>query len=173
MDQHAAHERILYEKLRKQYYETEGDVKGEKISYLLAVPLPVDLNTQEKLRLVNHIVELSELGFVIEEFGENTYLLRGVPAWFQSLGCDEGIFIEILDMLLEDDKANRGMNLEKLFMAACKKAVKAGYFLTNSDIGYLLTELDKAEHGFTCPHGRPTIIRISLSEIKRKFIRTN
>ncbi|MCI8336289.1 MAG: DNA mismatch repair endonuclease MutL [Peptococcaceae bacterium] len=173
MDQHAAHERILYEKLRKQYYETEGDVKGEKISYLLAVPLPVDLNTQEKLRLVNHIVELSELGFVIEEFGENTYLLRGVPAWFQSLGCDEGIFIEILDMLLEDDKANPGMNLEKLFMAACKKAVKAGYFLTNSDIGYLLTELDKAEHGFTCPHGRPTIIRISLSEIKRKFIRTN
>lgn len=173
IDQHAAHERILYEKLRKQYYETEGDVKGEKISYLLAVPLTVDLNQQEKLRLVNHIIELNQLGFVIEEFGETTYLLRGVPAWFQNLGCDEGIFIEILGMLLEDDKANPGMNLEKLFMAACKKAVKAGYFLTNSDIAYLLTELDKAEHGFTCPHGRPTIIRISLSEIKRKFIRTN
>ncbi len=173
MDQHAAHERILYEKLRKEYYETAGDVKGEKISYLLAVPLTIDLNQQEKLRLVNHIVELSELGFLIEEFGETTYLLRGVPAWFQNLGCDEGVFIEILGMLLEDDKANPGMNLEKLFMAACKKAVKAGYFLTNSDIAYLLTELDKTEHGFTCPHGRPTIIRISLSEIKRKFIRTN
>lgn len=173
MDQHAAHERILYEKLRKQYYETEGDVKGENIAYLLAVPLTIDLNQQEKLRLINHIVELNQLGFVIEEFGEQTYLLRGVPVWFQNLGCDEGIFIEILGMLLEDDKANPGMNLEKLFMAACKKAVKAGYFLTNSDISYLFTELDKTEHAFTCPHGRPTIIRISLSEIKRKFIRTN
>ncbi len=164
IDQHAAHERILYEKLKKR-------VLAENVkSHMLAMPLTLNLTQREKLCLVDMILDLHKLGFIVEEFGNNTVLLRGVPDWVQNSAADD-LLLSLIEDMLETGQTNPYLREEELFMNACKKAVKANMRLQESDIINLLAELDHCQNPLTCPHGRPLIIKITLSEIRRRFLR--
>ena len=165
IDQHAAHERILYEKLKKQVLSQNIE------SHILAVPLTLNLTQREKLCLVDMILDLHKLGFIVEEFGNNTVLLRGVPDWIQSSAADD-LLLSLIEDMLETGQTNPYLREEELFMNACKKAVKANMRLQESDITNLLAGLDQCQNPLTCPHGRPLIIKITLSEIRRRFLRS-
>jgi DNA mismatch repair protein MutL len=111
------------------------------------------------------------LGFVIEEFGGKEYCIRAVPANLFGLGEQE-LFIELLDSVIEDGiMADMDMITDKIASMACKAAVKANQNLSRLEIEHLLEELMKCENPYTCPHGRPTMISMTKTEIEKKFKR--
>lgn len=166
IDQHAAHERIRYEKIKGNFLEQPST------TFFLSVPIILELTHQQSFWLIDNIVELANLGFVIEHFGNDTFLLRGVPKWNA-----EGNSHELLLSILEKIGSGQGFSLDKivdreLFTLACKSSVKANQILTESDINYLLQQLDLAENPYSCPHGRPVMIKLTLNELQKRFLRT-
>ena len=165
IDQHAAHERLLYEQIKQAYYSKE------KQSQLLLIPVLVELTTKE-MNIVNSNFEMFEnSGFIIEEFGDNAIKISGVP----NIGYDidyKDMFKDIIDELLG---ANKTENSEKEFRflatLACKAAVKGKMKLDEQEQIALIEEMVKLENPFTCPHGRPTAYEISKYEIERRFLR--
>ena len=160
IDQHAAHERVLYEKILSQAQESGGE------SRMLALPQTIQLTVGEHILLTENIIDLSEAGFVLEHFGENTYIIRGVPLWYAGQDT-EGLLRDLLAAGTESSKLRR----EEIFMAACKQAVKANRYLTAADISNLLSSLDKCDNASTCPHGRPIAIKLTFAEIRKRFLR--
>ncbi len=135
--------------------------------------MEIDLNHKQFHWVIENILVLNQMGFVLEEFGENVFILREAPVWIKDI--DEVTFLkEFADGWLDSEKElSIDTVLERKIMSkACKKAVKANQHLTNADILYLFKELDRAEDGFTCPHGRPISIKFSINEIRRMFLRT-
>jgi DNA mismatch repair protein MutL len=167
IDQHAAHERIRYEKIKKMFLEQPS------ASAMLAVPITIEFSPRQTIWLINHIIELRELGFVLEHFGDHTFLLRGTPVWHIE-GNSQELLFDILEKLGSDFsvRLKELINEEKLFSLACKSAVKGNNFITSSDISFLLQQLDLIDNPYTCPHGRPTMILLTHEEIKRRFLRT-
>ncbi len=164
IDQHAAAERILYEKIAAASIEHLGDSSG------LAVPISLDLSYQEAMQLTDLILGLREQGFIIEHFGENTFVIRGVPIWYD--GDDPEQLLRLFLSELAEAPANIArMRKDELFMAACKQAIKANRFLTITDISVLFADLDHCENSSTCPHGRPLAIKLSRAEIYKRFLR--
>ncbi|MEI7885747.1 MAG: DNA mismatch repair endonuclease MutL [Clostridia bacterium] len=165
IDQHAAHERIAYEEIRKSY-------QGKSYtSQLLLLPVAIELAPDQKGKIIEHITTLERLGFVLELFGADTYLVRGVPAGFSWLEPQELLETTMSKLVL-------GIKHEEIFASwfhlyACKKAVKANHVLTLVEQKSLLEQLGSCEFPYTCPHGRPTLISFSKEEINRKFLRTN
>ena len=167
IDQHAAHERILYEKYRNEV------MKKTAASDMLAVPETLELTYQEKLSLIDQIIALNDMGFILEHFGDNTFILRGVPLWCKGSSGGE-LIRDLLSQLTASENVKPMNNRdEELFMMACKSAVKAKRYLTDSDIHEIFRNLDQCENPNTCPHGRPVAIKISFTEITRKFLRTS
>lgn len=164
LDQHAAHERVLYEKVKKNFYK-EG---GNEVQMLL---LPDVLNLSKKdMRMVHNNLKLFEQsGFAIEEFGEDAIRINGVPVICYDMNTKD-LFMDILDGLDITNRTNK-QDIEEKFIAtvACKAAVKGNMYLDESEIRSLLDDLLQLESPFTCPHGRPTAIRITRAEIERKF----
>lgn len=164
IDQHAAAERVLYEKIAARAAREPGN------SAQLAVPVAVELSILESAQLTEGILELREAGFIIEHFGENSFVIRGVPLWYEGNDAEQ-----LLRLFLEEAEAGPVNTLrlrqEKLFRAACRQAVKANRYLTAADISVLLLELDQCENPLTCPHGRPLMLRISRGEIYKRFLR--
>lgn len=167
VDQHAAHERIRYEKIEESFR------KQSSASSLLSVPITIELTSEQGLWLINNIVKLADLGFILEHFGNNTFLLRGVPSWHYE-GNSQELLLDILEKLGNSPQSSvkEIISEEKLFSLACKSAVKANRFLTEEDISFLFEELDFLKNPYTCPHGRPIIINITYEEIKKRFLRT-
>lgn len=167
IDQHAAHERIRYEKIEQCFREQPS------ASSLLSVPVTIELTSEQTLWLVDNIIQLADLGFILEHFGNNTFLLRGVPRWHLE-GNSQELLLDILEKLGSGPLTSikEIISEEKLFSLACKSAIKANRFLTESDIIFLLQQLDLVKNPYTCPHGRPIIITITHEEIKKKFLRT-
>lgn len=165
IDQHAAHERIKYEELREKFRQQRS-----LDSQTLAVPLTLELTYPEAVQLVENILQFQALGIIIEHFGGNTFLVRGLPAGFKP---QEGKDL-ILSLLVELHNKSQGLILEDDFLKllACKKAVKAKQKLTFPEMDYLIQRLNGLEFPFTCPHGRPTIIYFSLDELAKRFLRT-
>lgn len=164
IDQHAAAERILYEKIAAASTENLAD------SAQLALPIAVDVSYQESLQLIDAILELRDQGFIVEHFGENSFVIRGVPRWYS--GNDPEQLLRLFLAELADAPANVvRIRKEELFMAACKQALKANRYLDPADISELFSELDKCENSATCPHGRPLAIKISRAEIYKRFLR--
>ena len=166
MDQHAAHERIMYEKVKKNYYSDEA-----KDSQLMLLPDIITL-THKEMDIAKENMDLfRKAGFIIDEFGENTIKISGTPSICVDLNARE-LFLETLDEInavartAKQEKENR-------FLAtiACKSAVKAHMVLTKEEVESLMDELLKLTNPFTCPHGRPTVIKMSKYEIERKFER--
>ncbi len=166
IDQHAAHERILYEKVKQNYYNNET-----KDSQLMLLPDIITLSHKEMEIAKENMEMFKKAGFMIEEFGENTLKLTGVPEMCLDLETKE-MFLETLD---EIDSISRTakQEIEERFIAtiACKAAVKANMALTKEEVDSLMNKLLALPNPFTCPHGRPTAIKMSKYEIEKKFAR--
>lgn len=166
IDQHAAHERIMYEKIKKNYYSDE-----EKESQLLLLPDVITLTHKEMDIARDNIEIFRKAGFEVEEFGENTIKLNGVPPVCYDLDTKE-LFLETLDEINTVARTAK-QEIEERFIStvACKSAVKAHMALDNQEVENLMDELLKLPNPFTCPHGRPTAIKMDLKDIEKKFAR--
>ncbi len=165
-DQHAAHERVLYEKIKANYYKDGG-----KESQMLLLPDIVDLSKKDMKVVLDHIDMFKNAGFELEEFGENTIRINGVPAICYDMNTKE-LFLDLIDGIDITNKTTT-QEVENRFLAtvACKAAVKANMKLSPLEIKKLFDELLMLENPFTCPHGRPTAIRLTKDEIEKKFKR--
>ena len=166
LDQHAAHERILYEQVKKNYY---SDIN--KDSQMLLLPDIITL-THKEMELARENFEMFEqAGFVLEEFGENTIKLNGVPTICVELDTKE-LFLETLDEINNMSRTSKQEKEEKFIATvACKAAIKANMVIEEREVKALMDELLELPNPFTCPHGRPTVIKMSKYEIERKFAR--
>ncbi|OPX84296.1 MAG: DNA mismatch repair protein MutL [Pelotomaculum sp. PtaB.Bin104] len=164
IDQHAAHERVLYEECLSG--------QGKYPSQCLLVPITLELEYKEATILSEMVLWLTDAGFIIEHFGGNTFLLRGAPAYLPA-GSEKELFLDIIDYCKEKGYIpDRTAFLERLAASvACRGAVKAGETMTLSAMEALLHRLARAENPFTCPHGRPTIIHLSRSDLENRFKR--
>ncbi len=166
IDQHAAHERIMYEKIKKNYYS-----KDEKESQLLLLPDVITL-THKEMDIARDNMEIFEkAGFDIEEFGENTIKLNGVPTVCYDLDTKE-LFLETLDEINTVARTAK-QEIEERFIetVACKAAVKAKMSLDKQEVESLMDKLLVLPNPFTCPHGRPTAIKMDKKDIEKKFAR--
>lgn len=166
IDQHAAHERILYEKVKKNYYSDT-----DKDSQLMLLPDIINLTHREMGIAKDNMQLFRKAGFDLEEFGENTIKLNGVPNICIDLDTKE-LFLETLDEINTVARTAK-QEIEEKFIAtvACKAAVKANMALTPLEVDNLMQQLLVLPNPFTCPHGRPTAIRMSKTDIEKKFSR--
>ena len=166
LDQHAAHERIMYEKVKKNYYSNE-----EKDSQLLLLPDVITLTHKEMDIAKENMGIFEKAGFSLEEFGENTIKLTGVPNVCIDLDTKE-LFLETLDEINTVARTAKQEKEEKFIATvACKSAVKANMALTPEEVEKLMEQLLSLPNPFTCPHGRPTVIKMTKYDIERKFAR--
>jgi DNA mismatch repair protein MutL len=163
IDQHAAHERILFERIERQRAQREVELQG------LLEPRPLEVSPRQEAELWAHYQELAEFGFNIEPFGGKTFLVRAVPAILNDKDW-AGMLRELLDSLSEGDKSHWAEAVTTTM--ACHGAVRAGQSLSDSEMRELVRQLEQADSPHTCPHGRPTMIHLSYSQLKRDFGRT-
>ena len=166
LDQHAAHERIMYEKVKKNYYSDES-----KDSQMLLLPDIITLTHKEMDIAKDNMQMFKKAGFSLEEFGDNTIKLTGVPTVCIDLDTKE-LFLETLDEINTVARTAKQEKEEKFIATvACKAAVKANMALTKEEVESLMDQLLALPNPFTCPHGRPTVIKMSKYDIERKFAR--
>ncbi|MCI9177780.1 MAG: DNA mismatch repair endonuclease MutL [Clostridia bacterium] len=166
LDQHAAHERILYEKVKKNYYS-----ENQKDSQLMLLPDIITLAHKEMEIAKENIEMFRKAGFTLEEFGENTIKLSGVPNICLDLDTKE-LFLETLDEINTVARTAKQEKEEKFIATvACKAAVKANMALTKEEVDNLMKQLLQLPNPFTCPHGRPTAIKMTKIDIEKKFSR--
>ena len=159
IDQHAAHERVLFEKLLKR---TDGS-----LSQKLLLPITLELSRSNMQFVLRNHREFENAGFEIDPFGDHTVKINAIPAALPQDNAG-GIFLDMLDRILESGSAQQ-LQLHQIATAACKAAVKAHDRLTLEECDALIRELAECELPFSCPHGRPTVLNISLNEIERRF----
>ncbi len=165
VDQHAAHERILYEKFIHDFKQ------GKVYSQPLLEPVVFEVTPKEKEIVEDNISLFKKFGFEIEEFGESAYLVRELPILFEG-PVDSSFFLEIIDTLNDERIKNLyDMKLNHIALLSCKGAVKAKDQLSTVEAKALIEELLNLDNPFTCPHGRPTIISMSQYELEKKFKR--
>ncbi len=167
IDQHAAHERIGFEKLRTQYSGCGVERQG------LLFPLVLDFDHREAASLAEHEAELQSFGFELDCFGGNSFVLKEIP---QILGDAEAEKL-IRDVVTELTSFGGSSLVEErieqlLVLMACHRVIRANQQLSKTEIDYLLQELDQVDFNGHCPHGRPVVQRLSLTEIERMFKRT-
>jgi len=163
VDQHAAHERIIFEQVQTQSLQKEVEVQG------LLEPATIDVSPSQDEILKTHYENLTEFGFSIEPFGNRTYLIRAIPLLLN--GKDwAGTLRELSESLSVE---NPGNWREKLLISfACHGAIRAGQNLSTDEMRELLRQLEATSTPNTCPHGRPTMIRISSGQLEKEFHRT-
>ena len=166
IDQHAAHERINYEKVLKYFQE-------EKIiTTPLLVPLPIELTPTEFILVQKNLELLKSMGFVLEEFGLNTFVFKEHPIWFKE-GFEEEGLRRVIDMIIQS-----GANFDVMkfrdraaAMLACKMSIKANMSISLEVMQHLLDDLALCDNPYNCAHGRPTIINFSSYDLNRMFKR--
>lgn len=165
IDQHAAHEKVLYERTLK------GLKNKEHTSQMLNPPMVISLSMQEEALLKKYMQHFTDLGYEIEHFGGMEYQICAVPGNLYNINKKE-LFIEILDDLSElSGRGNPELILEKIASMSCKAAVKGNMKLSRMEMESLIKELLTLDNPYQCPHGRPTIISMSKYEIEKKFKR--
>ena len=165
IDQHAAHEKVLYERTLK------GLKNKEHTSQLLNPPMVISLSMQEEALLKKYLQQFTDLGYEIEHFGGMEYQICAVPGNLYNINKKE-LFIEILDNLSElSGRNNPDLILEKIASMSCKAAVKGNMKISRLEMENLIKELLTLDNPYQCPHGRPTIISMSKYEIEKKFKR--
>ena len=165
IDQHAAHEKVYYERFVKRFREQTIE------SQYLSPPLIVSLNLQEEALLKANRKYFEDFGFEIEPFGGKEYCINAVPANLYGLE-EEELFLEMLDNLAsEKDKDPLGIFASRLATMACKAAVKGNHQMSNQEADALIDELLTLDNPYHCPHGRPTIISMTKTELEKKFKR--
>ncbi len=160
IDQHAAHERVLFEKIRNERSRRAPEVQG------LLEPVTVELTVRQQELLEIQAEALSEYGFGIEHFGERTYLVRSMPAVLRGQNVAQSL-VEVLDFLAEGEKGDRREDIAASL--ACHGAVRAGQALSHEEMRDLIRQLEQASQPRTCPHGRPTMIHLSSLQLEKGF----
>jgi len=164
IDQHAAHERVLFEKIMAQRAEKKPELQG------MLEPLAIELTPEQDQVFRRSADLLHEFGFDMEPFGERTWLLRAVPAMLNNTNLKETVK-ELLDMLgNEQDSQKREHKVAQSL--ACHGAIRAGEALDTEDMRRLITQLERTSQPGTCPHGRPTMIHLSSQQLKKEFGRS-
>jgi DNA mismatch repair protein MutL len=165
VDQHAAHERILYE----QVLTRSG---GNHRSQELIVPVVLHRTSQEASVLLDLIPALAKEGFVLEEFGRDTFLVRAIPVVLGKLE-DTTMIDEIISDLVSEEPLRTINNREKITrIIACRGAIKAGTICTKEQCQRIIYQIRNTQNPFTCPHGRPTMLRFSRADLDAMFKRT-
>ncbi|MDU1582657.1 MAG: DNA mismatch repair endonuclease MutL [Peptoniphilus harei] len=164
VDQHAAHERVNYEKFLHMY------LKSEITSQILLKPEIIELNQNEYDKILNYLDLFTRLGFKIEDFGDNSVVLREVPMIF-GMPTYVNFIRDIIDSLDKEISSNYEADLYKIMKKACKASVKAGDDLSDIEIESLIRDLKNCENPYTCPHGRPTVVEVSKHTISKLFLR--
>lgn len=174
MDPHAAHERVLFERL------TQEVLRGRAASQRLLVPETVRLSPTDALRVREHLAVLQEMGFGVSDFGGDTFLVDGLPACLGEVTAAavlRNVAAELAEEGSGTDRKSRRESAawarEQVARAACRAAVKARTRLTLGEIEQLVVDLARAAMPYTCPHGRPTLIFMGFDELDRKFGRTS
>ncbi len=165
VDQHAAHERLRYEALLKQY-------EGRQVeSQMLLLPVTIRLTAIEESQFTEHQEDLNDMGFVAEPFGEKTVILRGTPEALEEEAL-KALFLEVLENLSEKRKDAQSQKAQRaLYTIACKSAVKAGNKLTEQEMKTLLDAVFDLGPKNTCPHGRPITVAMTRGFIEKQFKR--
>ncbi len=160
-DQHIVHERILYEKLKEEYYSSEVS------SQQLLVPIRILVDPRERELVFENIESFNKFGFEIDEFGDNEILIRAVPI-MNFRDSIENIFREILMNLRENKSKDIRENI--IISMSCRGAVKANEKLTQDEMEIMVEKLHEIGE-YTCPHGRPIIIKITMNDLEKLFKR--
>jgi DNA mismatch repair protein MutL len=163
IDQHAAHERVLYEQMLAEY-------KKETVtSQALLEPLMLDLDPLLAGTLAEHLTMLNNVGFSAEPFGGTSYLLRAIPTILVTPDV-RGALEDILDSLRQGDDPLASQAEKRLIATVCKRAaVKAGLTLSREEMQQLVRQLEQCESPRTCPHGRPTVLHFSVEQPEKEF----
>ena len=166
IDQHAAHERIMYEKVKENYYS-----ESEKEEQFLLLPDVISLTHKEMIIAKENVEMFNRAGFSFEEFGENTIKLMSVPSMCEDMNTKQ-LFLDILDEI-DTVAVTARQEKEDKFIAtiACKAAVKAKMKLDDQEVATLMARLLELPNPFTCPHGRPTAIKMTKTDLEKKFSR--
>jgi DNA mismatch repair protein MutL len=160
VDQHAAHERIRFEEVKKQREQRKPETQG------LLEPAAIEVTPRQDPVLRSCLAALAEHGFSLELFGERTYLVRAVPALVA--GDDwAGMLRELLDTLAGEAKSRWEEKI--LASIACHGAIKSGQSLSDDEMRALVRQLEQCASPQTCPHGRPTVMRLSSGQLEREF----
>ncbi|NQV91076.1 DNA mismatch repair endonuclease MutL [Candidatus Woesearchaeota archaeon] len=164
IDQHAAHERVMYEKFMKQFKDASVDVQELLQGGVL------ELTAAEKVLVEENIEELARMGFDVEPFGSNTFILKSVPSVFGRLQPRDLFHVVLHELVVG---RNTLQELKELIITrmACRSAVMAGDELTINEMTKILSDLQKTDFPYTCPHGRPTMIKTEAFELEKKFKR--
>ncbi len=164
IDQHAAHEKVLYEKLLKQ-------IQNEQIpSQNLLVPIIVSLSVREEEVLKMNMDTLTRIGFIIEPFGGKEYAMKAVPSGFLDVPAKD-LLLSLVDELMDQGKIAHELLLEKCASMACKAAIKGNQTISYREAEQLIGQMLTLDNPYHCPHGRPTTISISQKEFEKKFKR--
>ncbi|GAA0866090.1 DNA mismatch repair endonuclease MutL [Paraclostridium tenue] len=163
LDQHAAHERVLYERYMEKFYNMDINMQ------MLLDPIVLELSTTDMLKIENNIDLFMKFGFEIEIFGKNHIMIRCVPTIFGTPESEKFV----LDIIDNIDEINNNYELkgEKFASMACKSAIKANDTIYEEEINSLLKQIEMCKNPFTCPHGRPIFVEISKTEIEKMFKR--
>ena len=167
VDQHAAHEKVNYERMMKRYKS------GDMLSQMVNPPIILTLSAQEEEMFLNYRQYFEKLGFNIENFGGHEYAMRAIPIDLFGCSSEKEMFLEILDELTHETNLSRTPDVinYKIAGMACKASVKGNSMMTKEEMEALLDELLTLDNPYNCPHGRPTIISMSKYEIDKKFKR--
>ena len=167
IDQHAAMERCKYEEISKSFMEQKSP------TYDLLIPITLDFNIPTIKQLIKLKDDFLKLGINFDEFGDSTIIVRSVPIWMTT-GDEKEYLLTICDYLLNAKGINKAMLLDDLAkQLSCKKSIKAYMAITLDEVNALLKKMDQCLMPYTCPHGRPTIIKFSKTEIEKLFKRIN
>lgn len=165
IDQHAAHEKVLYEKLMKRFKENKPSVQ------MLQPPMILSLTMTESELLERHMKDFKAMGFEFESFGGKEYALRGIPSDLYGF-TGKDMVTELLDTLAgASERMRTDFIADRIATMACKAAVKGNMRISTKEADALIEELLQAENPYTCPHGRPTIISMTKTELEKKFKR--
>jgi DNA mismatch repair protein MutL len=164
IDQHAAHERVLYEEVKARL--DGSDATAQKLLF----PETIEFSPEEEEVVEEHIEDIKRVGFDIRKFGNRTYVVEAVPALLRE-GAKQAILTEIVDEIIELRSQSEDMKHVIAASVACKAALKAGDRLNDDEVDSLIKRLFETRMPFACPHGRPTMIRLSWEEIERRFLR--
>lgn len=165
IDQHAAQERVYYEYFKEKIGEVASELQT------LLIPITFDVSPEQAILLEEYTEELHEVGLFIEQFGNNSFVIREHPSWFPQ-GQEENLIDEMIQELLKRGTINiKKLREEKAIMMSCKASIKANQYITNDEIFNLLESLRKTTSPFTCPHGRPIVIHFSSYELEKMFKR--
>ena len=165
MDQHAAHEKVKYERLVKHFKEKTIETQT------LNPPVIISMSSKERTILEEYMKYFEELGFTLEDFGSNEIAIRNVPLDLYGQN-EKDMFLSLLDELCSDiPRGKQELIHEKIASMSCKAAVKGNNRLSRDEVKELIRELMTLDNPYHCPHGRPTIISMTKYELEKKFKR--